>query len=963
MKRFTKRVLVAGLFLLLASSATAGNMLSSEGNKSLFATSVTAAAGSAVDGFIVKDHTLVRYEGNGGKVQISLESGIYKIGEEAFMGNDTITEVSLASCVTEIGDRAFANCVNLESVTLHEGSVGVAIGEAAFQNCGTSAGNFYIKTTSAIRSIGTRAFADSAMKSLGKLVNLEKIGSEVFVGSKLTAYSIDDSLKLESWQVEGAPFYGVEVKTTSSVTEYILSNGVLYNKSKTKILFVNASVEGVFELPTTVKSIKEYAFSQSNVTTVVLNKQKVSLGEGVFENSALQSLEFGEASVDGIPARAFAGSSLQAIDLPSTVRTIGDEAFAECKGLRTIAISGVDSMGSRVFKDCTALTEAKLSALSELGEETFVGATSLKTVTFDDGATTTGEWTFKETAVKEVVFGKNITEISRGVFYGVTSLTEITLPENVRSIGAYAFAECKNLKTVEGLDNVEIFGEYAFCDAGLKILKLSSALQIGEAAFAILPNDNGAVAASYTTLNMPVVERIGAYAFYNGDMSLVNLPSTVQEIGVGAFASARYLKNIRVAEENENFFAEDNVLYRYVDKDGGRYALICYPSARVVTVQSGVKSYSVKDGTERIEAYAFFELNDNALGKVVLPYSIKEIGDRAFYSSGVTTYRFECIDAPVLEAVYREDVAERIALDSEAAAEFYATCPNANFETELCNYSEYGFENSTLVLYYPENGNGYDSELYKVYFEKQISLGIVESETTKLCVEGIRNLPEAADVRAYAELPVTEENLALIQSLAESVKNVRGRYNEIKNDEEQLSFVDKNARQKLFDVEAALRSVKERFGIAVQAVRLELSEESRHKTKYLEGGRFDMSGLVVSLVYDDLSTETVSGTELTLLDTEKLTTADTSVTVEYQGLHLQIAITVTESVGTVGGDSSNGSDSGKTPKDIALYVMGATLLILVGIVVWVLLKNRVNRAYVMQKSEEDDEDEEDSDEA
>ncbi len=959
MKKFTRRKLCGALALLVISAATAGGAAAVNTTTPFFVNTVEVRADSVEDGFIVEGNTLVRYEGKGGEVKLPEDIGILRIGEEAFSDNDTITKVILSSSVSAIGKRAFANCKNLVQVTLAQGGTDVDIGEEAFENCGSTAeGSFRITNADRIRSLGARAFANSSLQSLGALENLKTIGTEVFVGSRMNSYMVSDTLNLDEWQISGTPFLGVELKVASTATRYTVENGVVYDKSKTKIYFVNASSEGEFALPTMVTSVKEYAFSGSNVTKIVLNKRLKTLGEGAFACVTLQTVEFGESALTAIPTRCFFGSGVTTIELPSAITEIGDEAFAECTGLRTIKISkSVREMGARVFKDCTALNTAELPALEKLGEETFLGTTSLKTVEFDAAAETTGEWTFKETSVKTVVLGENITKIEQGAFYGATSLTEFSIPQNVDTIEAYAFAECKNLKSADGLENVKSFGAYAFSNTGLKTLNLRKATEIGEGAFAVMPKNNESVS-SYTTLNMPMAETIGAYAFYNGDMSLVKLPATVKTIGEGAFASARYLNKIRVDEQNEYFFAEENVLYRYTDKDGGRYALTCYPSARTATAQSGEKSYSVKEGTERVDAYTFFELNANVLNKVILPYSVRTIGDRAFYASGVKTYRFECIDAPVLEFEYRADAEERIAVEaSDATAEFYRNCPIANFETELCNYSEFGFDESELTMYYPENGTGYDSDVYTLYFNEKVSIGILSSETTKLCIAGIQNLPDEAELQTYKTLPVDEENLALVNALAEDVKTVRKYYNEIKDDEQQLALLDKSDRQKLFDTEAILREVKARFGIPVQVVRLEISEESRHKSKYLEGGVFELFGLVVSLVYDDLSVQTISGMKLTLSNTEKLTTSDTFVTVEYQGLSLQIPITVTESVGTVVGADSSDENTGVSPKEIALFVMGATALLVIGIVLWVLLKNRVGRGYAERKSQEDVEDE------
>ena len=98
------------------------------------------------------------------------------------------------------------------------------------------------------------------------------------------------------------------------------------------------------------------------------------------------------------------------------------------------------------------------------------------------------------------------------------------------------------------------------------------------------------------------IETIGDYAFLNGGESTVVLPASVEVIGVGAFASSNGLTEITVSEDNENFFVEDGVLYRYLDAEAKKYEIVCYPTAKVATDGS----YAIKEGTVSVKAHAFY---------------------------------------------------------------------------------------------------------------------------------------------------------------------------------------------------------------------------------------------------------------------------------------------------------------------------------------------------------------------
>ena len=119
------------------------------------------------------------------------------------------------------------------------------------------------------------------------------------------------------------------------------------------------------------------------------------------------------------------------------------------------------------------------------------------------------------------------------------------------------------------------------------------------------------------------VTAIADYAFYHS-ITLVELTisKNIEKIGVGALSALVEAENIIVAEGNENYKAEDGVLYT---KDGK--TLVAYPGAK------SRSSYRVHDGVETISARAFE--GALSLSKVELPDGVKAINDKAFHWSSV----------------------------------------------------------------------------------------------------------------------------------------------------------------------------------------------------------------------------------------------------------------------------------------------------------------------------------------
>ena len=90
-----------------------------------------------------------------------------------------------------------------------------------------------------------------------------------------------------------------------------------------------------------------------------------------------------EEGVESIGGQAFSGcekigaTTIGAITIPASVKTIGNDAFYDCISLTTVTFaenSKLESIGKSAFKDCgnlTTVTFAENSQLETIGEEAF----------------------------------------------------------------------------------------------------------------------------------------------------------------------------------------------------------------------------------------------------------------------------------------------------------------------------------------------------------------------------------------------------------------------------------------------------------------------------------------------------------------------------------------------------------------------------------------------------------------
>ena len=851
----------------------------------------------------------------------SIEVGKFTaIGKYMFAGCTALRN-PITICTTKVGEGAFKGCVNLSGVKFQSPageSLEFEIGAKAFENCGSalSGVNFTVDFGGeTIRVIGDRAFASSSLKTLTSIKGLEVLGSNIFAGTFITEVDITDEMNVEQLRFLGIPFEGLRLVVAPGCTKYVQEGNVIYNANKTLLLFVNPEQTGEFTIPTTVTEIGAYAFASTNVTKVTLTANVTKLGVGAFENSALTAIDFAGAQLTEIPENAFRGTDISFVALPDSVKVLGDYAFADtalnnftANGLEEIGNSvfencialrgGLDGgkyvltlaesitvMGNRVFAGCTDLAYVNLPSLTKLGGYTFYNASALKEVNFGEETTAVGQYTFINTGVEKVTLGSALDTIAEGAFYGCRSLAEITLPDTVKSIERMAFEGCRSLKTLNGIENVETFGAQAFYESGIENLTLTSAKSIGDFAFG---GQMGAM--KYTAIDMPVVETIGNFAFFNGGETEVSLPATLTKLGYGAFAQSKNLTTFRV-DNNPKYLVESGILYRVLKNDAGNeYEVICYPAA----YEAENKTVQLMTNTLRVESYAFYSLNAGVVDKVTLPYTVNAIGDSAFYASGIKEYSFESIKAPVLETIYRQEISDSIeeVITSLNGAAYYRGYYNTNFETELYNYTKYVGLTSELVMNYPSNGSGYNNHIYGLFFGVKNAMGVLPEDDTRDGISLIESLPTAGEVNAWLSLERSEENKAMVEDWSEIVKRARSYYNNAIGKEGQAQFITPELSDKLLAVEKELRAVKKAFGIAINLSELRVASTSTHKTQYLEGDTFDMTGLVIELVYDDYSTEIADASKVTLKTTAALGRLTRYVVVTYGGEELRILVTV-----------------------------------------------------------------------
>lgn len=158
----------------------------------------------------------------------------------------------------------------------------------------------------------------------------------------------------------------------------------------------------------------------------------------------------------------------------------------------------------------------------------------------------------------------------------------------------------------------------------LKSFKATHLTGVGNWAFRFCTN--------LTTIELPALNYIGAFAFYNCALTNIYLPATLSTIEVNPFLGCRNLKGITIDPLNNHFVTEDGVLYNI-----NKSSLISYPLGK--TESSFVSPNSVD------------YIGDNAFGicsslsKTDFP-AVTNVGNWVSeYSTGLNTVTFRTSNA------------------------------------------------------------------------------------------------------------------------------------------------------------------------------------------------------------------------------------------------------------------------------------------------------------------------------
>lgn len=521
-----------------------------------------------------------------------------------------------------------------ESVELPSGLV--TIGKFAFS--GSKFKNISFPGT--LTSIGISAFSNSALESVSLPDSVTTLGAGAFTNSaNLKSVRISSGLKT----IAASAF------SMTAIEDLTVPEGVT---TIDRMAFSGAHVKSV-KLPSTLTTIGSFAFMNHQITSLTIPENATEIGSSAFTvtqdglDHSLTSLTL-NGKLESIGSSAFKNSSLESVEIPSTLKKLNIGAFADKNMAGQVKKVQLKTADKSMIEN-----PPKTFAVKGYGHEVVydkLAATGWDESDFTyDGAVITG---FSESGAKKSETNKNlvlpdkapdgtvITGIGAKAFnvpedkvqqnkFDVDSpygLSTVVLPEKLETIGDQAF-EYNNFKALDLPDTLKTIGISAFHGNKLESLSLPDSVDsIGKGSFSMnsitslkLPKNN----ANFT--NIPQ----GAFSM-NIRLAHIDLPDTVVTIDDMAFAGAR-LEELTIPASVKTIGWKAFHLHRIAELTiPGTVETIGESAFEGTYKGQTLKKLTIEEGVKHIGARAFKE---GLLTEAALPKSVQDIGEYAFLNN------------------------------------------------------------------------------------------------------------------------------------------------------------------------------------------------------------------------------------------------------------------------------------------------------------------------------------------
>ena len=224
-------------------------------------------------------------------------------------------------------------------------------------------------------------------------------------------------------------------------------------------------------------------------------------------------------------------------ELTNTAATsIADNILGACTNLTSITFENAASVGESAFSSCTALTEVNMPNCVSAGENCFYLCSALAAISLPKLKRLMG-YTFDSCQALNSLSLPVCEVVEERGLYSSSALTEVNLPA-CTEVKDWGFHNVGDLVTTINLPLCETIGAYAFYSCRATSISLPKCKSIGIWAFYICN--------SLVAVDLPVCESVGEYAF-QGMQTLVSVSiPACKTIAASAFTNCYKLETVTI---------------------------------------------------------------------------------------------------------------------------------------------------------------------------------------------------------------------------------------------------------------------------------------------------------------------------------------------------------------------------------------------------------------------------------
>ena len=390
------------------------------------------------------------------------------------------------------------------------------------------------------------------------------------------------------------------------------ADGILYNKSKTKLLrfppmkkldsfdvpdgitiignssFYECQVKSV-KLPSSVKKICSFAFASfsskkgtnevyvsydseetyksthSLLENITLPEGVKEIGEKAFKRSFIESVKLPE-SLSKIGFEAFSKSALKSVTIPSGIKELNG-TFDSCKSLAKANLpAGLKKIGTCAFYNCPIKKLKLPSSVTEIDSGCLKGT---REVILSDNLKTIKPTPFDKrlkkisissknkhfSTAKNVLYNKDKTKLI--VYPAGRNAKSFTIPKTVKIISPYAFAMVK-IDSITISEGVREIKSYGFYECKMKLIIKNGVKKLADHAFC-----EGTIGGKVVVPDS--VKKYGRNAFCDCNIKSFTVPKCFKKVKSYVFDYINGIKEIIIPSSVESIHKDafDSMSYFY----------------------------------------------------------------------------------------------------------------------------------------------------------------------------------------------------------------------------------------------------------------------------------------------------------------------------------------------------------------------------------------------------------------